>query len=374
MRRSLLGSLLAASLAAAWLLVAVAAPAYANDAATKRYLYVVSPGIRNYLEFGGAGILVFDIDAGHKFVRRIETPASREMSPDNIKGVCASAATGRLYFTTRSKLFCLDLLTDKTLWEIEPPSGTDRMSITPDGKLLYVPSFEKDTWNVIDAESGKWLAEVVTKSGAHNTVVSRDGRRMYLGGLKSPLLYVADTSSHQVVQEVGPFSGAIRPFTTNGKGTRAYLCVNDCLGFEIGDLTNGKKLHRVEVQGFERGMVKRHGCPSHGIGLTPDEREVWVVDAANQRVHVFNNTVEPPKQNESIAVREQPGWITFSLDGKLAYPSTGEVIDTATKKIIATLADEQGREVHSEKMVEIHFAGGKPVANGDQFGVGRAID
>ena len=41
-------------------------------------------------------------------------------------------------------------------------------------------------------------------------------------------------------------------------------------------------------------------------------------------------------------MREQPGWITFSLDGKLAYPSTGEVIDTATKKIITALADETG--------------------------------
>jgi sugar lactone lactonase YvrE len=373
MRRSLLGLLLVVSLAAAWLLVCAPDSARADDAATKRYLYVVCPGIRNYLEFGGAGILVFDIDAGHKFIRRIETPASREMSPDNIKGVCASAATGRLYFTTRSKLFCLDVLTDKTLWEIEPPNGTDRMSITPTGKLLYVPSFEKETWNVIDAAGGKWLAEVVTKSGAHNTVVSRDGTRMYLGGLKSPLLFVADTSSHKVVQEVGPFSGAIRPFTTNGKATRAYICVNDCLGFEIGDLTTGKKLHRVEVAGFERGMVKRHGCPSHGIGLTPDEREIWVVDAANQRLHVFDNTVEPPKQTESIAVREQPGWITFSLDGKFAYPSTGEVIDTATKKIVAALADEQGREVHSEKMVEIHFTDGKPVANGDQFGIGRVV-
>ena len=30
-----------------------------------------------------------------------------------------------------------------------------------------------------------------------------------------------------------------------------------------------------------------------------------------------------------IALREQPGWVTFSLDGKFAYPSTGEVIDTA---------------------------------------------
>jgi DNA-binding beta-propeller fold protein YncE len=337
-----------------------------------RYLYVVTPGIRNYLEFGGAGILVFDIDHGHKFVKRIATDASREPMPDNIKGVCADAASKRLFFTTRSKLYAVDLVTEKTVWEISPPNGTDRMSITPDGKTIYVPSFEKDTWNVIEAASGKQLASIETKSGAHNTVVSRDGQRMYLGGLKSPLLFVADTSKHEIVQEVGPFSGAIRPFTVNGKRTRAYICVNNLLGFEIGDLESGKLLHRVDVQGFKIGPIKRHGCPSHGIGLTPDEREVWVVDAANQQVHVFDNTAEPPKQKESISLREQPGWVTFSLDGKYAYPSTGEVIDTATKKILAALADEKGGEVHSEKMVEIHFKGGVPVANGDQFGVGRA--
>jgi DNA-binding beta-propeller fold protein YncE len=336
-----------------------------------RYLYVVCPGIRNYLEFGGAGILVFDIDNGHKLVKRIETPASRDEKPDNIKGVCASPAAQRLYFTTTKKICCVDLGSEQTLWEQTPPNGTDRMSITPDGKIIYVPSFEKDTWNVLDANTGNLIREIETKSGAHNTVVSRDGQRMYLGGLKSPMLFVADTKTHEIVQKIGPFAGAIRPFVVNGQRTRAYICVNDCLGFEIGDLSTDKKLHRVEVQGFERGPVKRHGCPSHGIGLTPDEKEVWVVDAYNQRVHIFDNTVDPPQQSVSFAVREQPGWVTFSLDGKLAYPSTGEVIDTATKKIVTALADEMGREVHSEKMVEIQWRGGKVVAVGDQFGVGR---
>jgi len=345
--------------------------ARAAEQQPRRYLYVVCPGIRDYLEFGGSGILVFDIDEGHKFVKRIATPASREAMPDNIKGVCASAVTGKLYFTTRSKLYCVDLASEETLWETSPPNGTDRMSITADGKTLYVPSFEKDTWNVIDAASGDLITSIETKSGAHNTVVSRDGKRMYLGGLKSPILFVADTATHRLVQEVGPFAGAIRPFTVNAGGTRAYICVNGLLGFEIGDLTSGEKLHRVEVAGFATGPVKRHGCPSHGIGLTPDEKEVWVVDAFNQRVHVFDNTAEPPKQAASIAVREQPGWVTFSLDGTYAYPSTGEVIDASSKRIVTALADEEGRPVHSEKMLEIDFRGPTPVAAGDQFGVGR---
>lgn len=345
--------------------------AEATEPGVKRHLYVVCPGIRNYLEFGGAGVLVFDVDDGHKFVKRIATPASAEAKPDNIKGVCASSATGRLYFTTTRKLYCMDLITEKPVWDVTLPNGTDRMSITPDGKILYVPSFEKDTWNVVDAADGKVLTSIETKSGAHNTVVSRDGSRMYMGGLKSPFLFVADTKTHQVVMKAGPFGGAIRPFTTNAAATRAYVNVNDLLGFENGDLTTGKLLYRVEVKGFQRGPVKRHGCPSHGIGLTPDEAEVWCVDAFNQKVHVFDNTADPPKQGVSLALREQPGWVTFSLDGAFAYPSTGEVFDVKSKKLLTALKDETGREVHSEKVVEVQFKDGKPVAAGDQFGVGR---
>ncbi len=357
------------------LLCALTRPAAADNppAGERHFLYVAAPGIRNYLDFGGAGVLVFDMDQDHAFVRRIETPASRREKPENIKGVCACAATRKLYFTTLTKLYCLDLLTDKPLWEKALPGGCDRMAITPDGKVLYVPSFEGPHWNVVDGATGDVLAQVEPKSGAHNTVCGLDGKQVYLAGLKSPLLRVADpTGGHKVVREVGPFGAAIRPFTVNAAQTLCFVNVNGLLGFEIGDLKTGKLLHRVEVKGFEKGPVKRHGCPSHGIGLTPDEKEIWVCDAHNSRLHIFDATVMPPKQVSDIKLREQPGWVTFSLDGRRAYPSTGEVIDTQTKKIITALKDEKGREVHSEKMVEIVFKGGVPVRNGDQFGVGRA--
>ena len=109
----------------------------------RHFLYVAAPGIRNLLEFGGAGVLVFDIDHNHAFVRRIPTPASRVEKPENVKGVCACAATKRLYFSTLTRLYCVDLVSDKTLWEKALPDGCDRMSMTPDGKVLYVPTLEK---------------------------------------------------------------------------------------------------------------------------------------------------------------------------------------------------------------------------------------
>jgi len=342
-------------------------------ASEHRFLYVAEPGIRNYVEHGGIGVLVFDVDNGHRFVRRIPTlPAVAGEEPENVKGIAASAATGRLYVSTTRRVLAFDLTTDALLWNRAYDGGCDRLALSPDGRILYVPSFEGPHWHVLDAFTGDPIAKVVTGSGAHNTVYGPNGRDVYLAGLKSPLLSIADPGTHAVVRSVGPFGNVIRPFTLNGAQTRLFVNVNDLLGFEVGDLTTGKMLHRVEVRGFEKGPTKRHGCPSHGVALTPDERELWIADAANTRLHVFDATVMPPAQVTSIVLRDQPGWITFGIDGRYAYPSTGDIVDTVTRRVVTTLTDEEGRAVQSEKMLEVVFAGGRPVAAGDQFGVGRS--
>jgi DNA-binding beta-propeller fold protein YncE len=339
-------------------------------AADGRFLYAAVPGIRDYLEYGGHGVLVFDIDRGHRFVRRIKAAGLDDTGkPVNVKGIAASAATQRLYVSTIRSLTSFDLLTDKILWEKSYEGGCDRMSLTPDGKVMYLPSLEKDHWHVIDALSGAVLTKIVPRSGAHNTIVGPDGREAYLAGLKSPHLTVVDTAT-QATRTVGPFSNFIRPFTVNGSQTQVFVNVNGLLGYEIGDLKAGRMLRRVEVVGFASGGVKRHGCPSHGIALSRDEKEVWLCDAHNRRLHIFNNGDGPPKQLASIVTRDEPGWITFSIDGRLVYSSTGEVIDQQTRKIVAALRDENGLDVMSEKVVEIEFAAGRAVRAGNQFAIG----
>lgn len=337
-----------------------------------RYLYVAVPGVRNYLEYGGSGFLVFDVDRGHRWVKRIPgLPAAPGAAPENVKGICASARTRLLHITTPKRLACWNLLTEELLWQREYPGGCDRMALSPDGSNIYLPSFEGPHWHSVDAVTGEILARLEPNSGAHNTIYDLSGRRAYLAGLKSPYLYLADTREHELAGRVGPFAHSIRPFTVDGRGRRCYVNVNELLGFEIGDIATGKKLARIEVPGFKRGPVKRHGCPSHGIGMTPDETEIWVTDANNSRLHIFDLTRDTPRLIESVPVRDQPGWITFSKDGRYCYPSTGEVIDTKTKRTAATLRDELGREVQSEKMVEIEFRAGAPVSTSDQFGIGR---
>ena len=344
----------------------------AADVHAARLLYVAAPGIRNDLQYGGAGLLVFDIDAGYRFVRRIPTPASAVAKPENIKGICASAKTGRLYYTTPTRLYCMEIIGQRPLWDRALPGGCDRMSLVPDGSLLYVPSFEGGTWNVVEGDTGGVTATITAHSGAHNTVCGQSGRQMYLGGLRSPMLRIADTGTHRVLRTVGPFGGSIRPFTVDGGETRAFVCVNDLLGFEIGDLASGRLLVRVEVAGYKRGPTARHGCPSHGIALTPDGKEIWLCDSHNRRLHVFDVTAPSPKQVASVPLRDEPGWVSFSIDGRHAYSSTGEVIDRGRRQVIATLEDEKGRHVQSEKLLEIDFASNKPIRCGDQFGVGRS--
>ncbi|NND32389.1 MAG: hypothetical protein HKN76_07335 [Saprospiraceae bacterium] len=341
---------------------------------SRKYLYVAVPGIRDYLGYGGHGVLVFDIENNHKFVKRIRTQGYHaDGTPSNVKGVDVSIPLNSLFISTLESLQRIDLETDALVWEIPFEGGCDRMSISPDGLTMYLPSLEKDFWNVVDCASGSIISKITVFTRAHNTIYGPSGKRVYLGDIGTPFLHIADTESHTLQAKVGPFHGGIRPFTINSAETLAFINVNDLLGFEVGDLHTGEKTASIKVEGWEKGPVRRHGNPSHGIGLTPDESEIWISDGHNMRLHVFSAEA-PYQQLTSIPLKDMPGWITFSKDGRFAYPSSGEVIDVKTRQIITHLVDEAYNYVASEKMVEIHWKDGKISDAGDQFGLGQATD
>src|ERR1019366_3796227 len=113
------------------LLVALAvsiAPVRLPSASEQHLLYVASPGTRNYVEYGGVGILVFDIDKGYKFVRRIPTwDVARGKTPENVKGIAASAKTGRVYVTSLNRMIAIDAVTGRRIWDKTYEGGCDRM-------------------------------------------------------------------------------------------------------------------------------------------------------------------------------------------------------------------------------------------------------
>ncbi|HEY4193917.1 MAG TPA: hypothetical protein VGM63_00155 [Mucilaginibacter sp.] len=342
-----------------------------NKPVSGHYLYVAVPGIRDYMGYGGHGLLVFDMDHGHRFVKRIATRGFHpDKKPSNVKGIAVSIPLNSIYISTIESLQRIDLTSGKIIWEKMIDGGCDRLSISPDGKTMYLPYFEGKFWNVVDCKTGDIIKKIPGFIRSHNTLYSLSGAHVYLDDLGSTWLKIADTKTNTVVGKIGPFGNFIRPFTINGKETRAYVTVDSLLGFEVGDIKTGKKLARIQVEGWTTGPVRRHGNPSHGIGLTPNEKELWVCDGYNMRLHVFS-AVEPYQQLTTIPLQDMPGWVTFSLDGKYAYPSSGEVIDVKTRKILSTLKDEFNNSVGSEKMIEVDFENGKAVRAGDQYGIGR---
>ena len=120
-----------------------------------------------------------------------------------------------------------------------------------------------------------------------------------------------------------------------------------------------------------------HGGPMHGIALTPDESEIWIPDAINNQVLVYDNTGaekgEWPKLDltKSIKTEAPNGWITMGLDGKLAYMASGDVVDVKTHKIVGQLRDEYGRHMDSEKVLDLAFnLDGKLVRKVNEFSIG----
>lgn len=321
----------------------------------------------------GRGIYIFDIEAGHKFVRQIEIP-----DIGGTRGVCASPVTNKLYYAHGNiRLACMDLITEKKLWENTYPKdegGADRIQITPDGKKLYVPSgwWSDDPYNkVVDAATGKLITKIKISEagGCHNTVISLDGRRAYCAAIRYNMLTVVDTATDQIIRRVGPIDQMIWPHTINGAQTLSFVNVDHIVGFEVCDLRSGKKLHTVLVKGMED---QKRRC--HGIGMTPDETEIWLVDQDRKQLHVFDATVMPPQQKQSIDISAKThGWITFSMDGRFAYADSGDVIDPKTKKIVTRLGDADGNPVMSSKFIEIHFRDGNPIRVGQQMGLGRVV-
>src|SRR6476469_4412826 len=95
-------------------------PGFIDAAApkTRRLLYIAEPGIRNYVRYGGIGVLVYDIDQDYTFVKRIPTWELVEgKEPENVKGVTASAKTSKLYVSTIKRIGCWDLVSEKKVWE-----------------------------------------------------------------------------------------------------------------------------------------------------------------------------------------------------------------------------------------------------------------
>jgi hypothetical protein len=265
------------------------------------------------------------------------------------------------------------------VWETELDGRCcERPQLTPDGSKLVVGSDLQDYWFVLDPRTGKLLDTIQAplSPNAHNLNLSPDGKLAFMAP-NGPIMSIADVATAKTIKTI-KFGSNVRPFVLNKDATKIYANTNNLLGFEIADVATGNIIAHVEVEhtnwkekwnATPRPRIP-HACPSHGIALVNDEKEVWIVDGIDNQIHIYDNTVFPPKYVESIKTMAGPYWITVGLDQKYAYISSGDVIDIKTRKIVATLKDEFGRRLLSEKFLDMTFIDGHAQRISNQFGNG----
>jgi DNA-binding beta-propeller fold protein YncE len=351
----------------------------ARARATRRFEYVVNDH----------KIWVYDIDHHNRLVETINVP-----QVVNSHGIVASPVTGRLYVSYggeggsagNGSMLAYDLRRNRVIWVRHYATGIDSMAITPNGRTIYMPQGEAPgntsrSWSVINAATGAVTGAIRAGLRPHNTIMSLDGKFVYLGAVASPYLDVASTARNRVVKQIGPLHGpgAGRPFTINGSQTLAFNTATSFLGFQVSSIRTGKVLYTVAPSGFTWNSRTFGGggrTPDHGISLSPDEHELYLIDAPNGYVHVFDVSglpAAPPRDVANIKLAHPPpvdGWLQHSRDGRYVYVGlAGDVIDTKTRKIVAFLPALQ----RTADFLEIDWRAGRPVSSTSRYGTGYVV-
>jgi hypothetical protein len=243
--------------------------------------------------------------------------------------------------------------------------GIDSFDISHDGRLIFMPTGENtsgNTWHVLAAATGRLVGAIAAGRSPHDTVVDASGRHVFLGGASDPYLYEADTKRPWNVRaRIGPLKpggvAGVKPFTINAQDTLAFTTANRYLGFQVSDVRTGRMLYTVPVPGFSVPATFQ-GIPSHGIGLSPDERHLWLVDRPNRAVHEFDISGLPQKAPVMIATVHVSGpnlgWLNLSRDGRYLFAGrAGNVINTQTRTTVSSI----GALIDSRYNIEIDWAG-----------------
>jgi DNA-binding beta-propeller fold protein YncE len=169
-------------------------------------------------------------------------------------------------------------------------------------------------------------------------------------------IYIADTTTNTIVGEVKT-GKAPRPISASKDGSRVYVNVDGLLGFMVIDPKAQTVVERVEFPLFTEEQ-KTTFSRSHGIWVTPDQKQVWATSVNHDLVYAYDRTVEPVKFIKAVPVGGGPYWLSFSTDGKYGYVSNapeGEiaVVDTATLEVVKHIKLPEGAHPKTTWVVDV---------------------
>lgn len=247
---------------------------------------------------------------------------------------------GRTLYVSRGYLgdvAAFDIESGRLLWQRSLNTRrADHMTLTQDGKNLFVSALVDNRVYKIAADTGEITGHVATGVYPHDNKISRDGRRLYntsigpIGsfprqtGAPAPTetsvypfqLTIADVGTLQTLDRIR-FDNGIRPwqFTPDEKGIYAQLSNEHAV--VAYNLAARKVVKRLDLP-VKPGVTVADwdfDSPHHGLALTPDGRTLCLAGRASD----YAALVRAPdlKLIATIPVGDAPGWAEVADKGRL---------------------------------------------------------
>jgi YVTN family beta-propeller protein len=275
-------------------------------------------------------------------------------------GIGFSADGSRIFVSdeAESVLDVIDRKAGQIIYKVPLSGRPNNITVTSDGSRVLVGiRAEPGRVDVIDIATLRRTKSIDVDGSVHNIYVTPDGKYAIAGSIENKAVTVIDLSAERAIWEV-KFDQGVRPMAIetnpNGSTSRIFVQLSNVNGFAVVDFTKRMEIRRIKLPdqpgGF--GIVEgRTGTPSHGIGIAPDGRSLWVNSTAANAVFKYLlpqlqlagsvplPLVHPLGRPASGAV---PEWITFTPDSRFLYISNSgadsvSVVDTAAMKLITEI-------------------------------------
>lgn len=263
-------------------------------------------------------------------------------------GAVASPDGKFLYITNESQstLDFVDVQSLKVVKQVPLSGHPNNLSISKDGRRIYIAIREKPgAMDIVDAPSGT-LAKTIPIPEVHNTFVSADGKTVLAGSIAGMNITIIDAQTEAITGTIA-FDRGVRPLTfesnPDGSLKTLYVQLSDYNGFAVVDWATRKEVKRVaipEIPMAERHLEVLQGSPAHGIAVSPDGKSLWMNSKMNGRVYAYS--LPALKVLGEIHVGSHPDWLTFTPDGSKLYVANAgsdsvSVIDTKSMREVTQI-------------------------------------
>jgi YVTN family beta-propeller protein len=262
-------------------------------------------------------------------------------------GVTFSPNGARAYITCEA---------DSTVWVVETKDGRvvgkirlsghpNNIAVSSDGERIFVAIVTAPgAVDVIDAQSLRKVKTIPVKGNAHNVYVTPDGRFVVAGSVVGKSITVIDEKTLEPVWDI-EFEEGVRPIAferaADGSTGRMFVQLSNVHGFAVVDFKTHKETQRVILPEAPRRGNAHSGAPSHGIGVSPDGRMLWVDSSVASGAFAYS--LPDLKLVGNVATGSTPDWLTFTPDSRFVYvANAGEnyvsAVDTKMLKEVARIA------------------------------------